>query len=541
MAAKKIEIQIVGKGGSQAAGEIRKVEEAQAELTETTKKSTASGVEDLEAQLEALKARAEALRENTQADDLDNVAKEESSARRKKEIAGAVGAIGIAAAAAGKTLGAVTDALASIDTADLGTVDAALAAQIANARALGEALRDPISALVALANGGTTIKEAFADLNTQLALNAEAQAAQIDRVIERGIVQVEAIKKLSNDLKKANALLNAKDAADAAERDNADASAIRAGADPDDVRAARAKADAEKELARINRELDEKRVGLQEKFENSNQYKVNADELAAGPAKEKANAQAEIERLKKERKELLEERENLPAFDMSRRSKINASLIQNEQSTTRNNSILDAPEDPKVRAGIEAAKKKAEEAAAEFQRQKDEIAQAEAIAREQRRTVRANAAGTVDDAAGSKASRLEAEKKADADKQRRDEEARQRAQAQAEADRARAELAAKEAALDQTAKQTAGRIFGGGTKNSTARGVATALENGTNEAEIANLTRQFNEQAGNMGAAMVQALNEVLATMAKQANQIKKQSEQISLLSSQTRADKTNR
>jgi hypothetical protein len=96
----------------------------------------------------------------------------------------------------------------------------------------------------------------------------------------------------------------------------------------------------------------------------------------------------------------------------------------------------------------------------------------------------------------------------------------EKATADAERKRDEETLRNKQDTLDSDSKSAAGRIFRGAKKNKAARQVAVALENGTNENEIAKLTRLVNEQSGKMGQTMLTALREVLAGLARQSQEI---------------------
>lgn len=228
---KNIEIKIAATGGDQAAGEIKKVGDAS---QETGKKVAAM-------------------------EDQTERSKSEDRMARLKGVAAATGAIGIAAGLAKQTLSNVWEQLDKIDTVELRKLDSAWADQIENAKKFRDALEDPIGALAALANGGTTIKEAFADLDEQMKLNAEASQAQIDRVIKKAGVNVEEIKKLAADIKTANELLSAKDELAAVQREGQAAEAIRNGADEDDVAAELAKAAAADKIRAIERRQEQVR------------------------------------------------------------------------------------------------------------------------------------------------------------------------------------------------------------------------------------------------------------------------------------------
>lgn len=251
---KNIELKIVTTGGDAAAAEVRKPGTAAAE--------SAKAMEDLG---NKTSAAAPTLR-----------------ASRLKEIAVGTGAIGIAAKAAGETLGQVKEAFESIDTVKLRGIDAEMATQIEKAKDWSNALSDPIGALLKFTTG-ETVGSAFAGLNEQIALTAKSQAEAIDLIIKKGIKQADELKKLTDAIKAANAILDARDKADAAERDNKDAEDIRNGAAPEDVEAQRAKDEAAKEIERINRGLDPKAAEVQTDYENEQTAKGNAERIRNTP------------------------------------------------------------------------------------------------------------------------------------------------------------------------------------------------------------------------------------------------------------------
>lgn len=257
MADEEIEIKLEATGGDQAAEEINKVGDAS---QETGKKVAA--MEDQPAPSKAV----------------DRVT-------RLKEVAAATGAIGIAAGFAKQTLSNVWEELDKIDTVELKKLDSAWADQIDNAKKFRDALQDPIGALVALANGGTTIKEAFADLDAQMKLNAEVQSSAVDRLLAKSETQTDKIKRLAEDIKAANELLEAKITTARTIRDGQNDEAIRKGADKDDVAAAEAYKRAEEDIALIEAEQNGARAGLQQKYEAAMESQRKADQAKAAAGK----------------------------------------------------------------------------------------------------------------------------------------------------------------------------------------------------------------------------------------------------------------
>jgi hypothetical protein len=103
------------------------------------------------------------------------------------------------------------------------------------------------------------------------------------------------------------------------------------------------------------------------------------------------------------------------------------------------------------------------------------------------------------------------------------------ARAKAEADRkaeqasraaAQAEIERKQAALDAKARQFAGRIDASGTTNRPAQRVADRLADGTNLGETESLTRDVQQEAKNMSAAMFKTLTATLKEMQAMAKDI---------------------
>lgn len=337
---KDIKIRIAATGAGESAAEFEKAEQAIRDLT--------GEVED----------GAKAAENFTKK--LDSAEADRAASARKKEVAISIGAIGTASAAAVRALNDVREAFESVDTVSLRGIDSAMADQIERAKSWVNALSDPIGELLKFATG-ETVASAFAGMNEQIELTAKQQADAIDRIIDKGIKQADEIKKLTGAILAANAILDARDKAEAAERDNKDAAAVRSGASPEDVAAARAKDDAAKEVDRINRGLDPKIAEVQTAFENLQNRKINAQTLETTPGAK--------------------------------------------------------PED------LTDALAKVREAQQDFENQKAELEDLKQIADLERRAARAVAAGKVDGLSADKAERLQKEKAA-AEKQAADEKAR---------------------------------------------------------------------------------------------------------------------
>ena len=409
---KNIEIKIAATGGDQAAAEIKKVTAAATDAQETrgfggmldqvperaeeAAKAQDKWLEQLakeEEQIKTLGAEHEKadwieiqglknkeLQAEIYAKGLEKRTKLEQKASADQAAAfdgvaskGAVAAIAITAVAAAKTLATVFEQLEKIDDVELSKLDSQWVAQIERIKEFKQALSDPIGALVAWANDGTSVEDAFASMNEELQLGAQQRANDVDRIISRGSEQVEEIKRLTDELKSAHARLDAKDDADSAAQDRADAKAIRDGVPEEDVRANRAKINHQKGLESINREVEDKLVGLQESFELAKKQRANVEEL--------------------------------------------------------DRSGIATPED------IKKAKAEAEQFEADFQRRNKAAEDARAIANDKRRGLNERTQGTIEDAVGDKRERQEREQqKKDQEKEREDAK-REREKAAADRDR----------------------------------------------------------------------------------------------------------
>ena len=336
--------------------------------------------------------------------------KKQASATDTKLKGAALGAIVATAAAAARTLGNVFENIEKINTADLSKIDSQLAGQIDQMKTLANAASDPIGALVALANGGTTVDQAFAEMNDEIRRNAEQRERDVERVLQRGIIQVEEIKKLSADLRAANALLDAKDSADSAARDRADARKIREGADPDDVRSKRAEDDAATAYEGIARDVAEKSGPLKELGSNADTARATADGLQA----KAAVAQQKLAVLEKERDALRDELEDTSMFNLVALKNIRERVIQN--ANDRHGIEKSMPEADVI--------KRAEAAATETKKayddQKKIAHNAELQAEQKRREIRERSQAIVEDAAGDKAAKKKQE--TEREQQKKDQE-----------------------------------------------------------------------------------------------------------------------
>ena len=377
---KSIDIRIAATGGDKTADEIKKVgdasEVAGKKVGSLEKDSAPSGATD--------------------------------RAARLKEIAAATGAIGVAAGLATKAIGNVWEQIDKVDTADLRNLDSAMADQIENAKKLRTALEDPIGALAALANGGTTVKEAFDDLDEQMKLNGASQSSAVDRLLAKSDTQVKEIKRLAEEIKFANDLLKEQTALDRVVREGQNAEAIRNGADPDDILADEAKKRAEEDIAAVGAEQNLVRSGFQEKYDTAQESQRKADQAKA--AAEKINTAAA----------------NAASTEAAYKNRSpNAS---SDEVWAMRNAALSAKSDfdytkrtysPQAQAS-NALQKKAEEDLMEFENQRTEITQVDAMADKRKAQIRVGRDNTVRDAGASKVSRIQEEEERAAGKAGRD-------------------------------------------------------------------------------------------------------------------------
>jgi hypothetical protein len=436
MAEKKIEIKIAATGGSQAAAEVRKVGDAVEDIGNA---GGNTGLDELRDSMEQVRQRGEELKQ--EAAELN----EEIEQNAKVNNIGRASAIGFAVGGSvlAKTLQEISKGLDSIDIENLRQIEPATAAQVQALRELSDALKDPVSQIQKLISG-STIGEAFGAMNEQLSLNVEAQQAAVDKLTSASREMAARVNDTAKELARANAILDAKDAADAAERDAADAARVRGGAAPEDVRAERAAFNRDKELERINRRLEPEAARVQNLFDSKQQAFGDANRVLAAPG---------------------------------------------------------ATSEQMGKAALAAAK-----AASEFEQAKQEYEKALAIAVEQRRGVNARFEGEVGDAAGDKAARIERERRQEEQQRQREEAAARRAQLEAQREEQRTALAGlaggNEAGVSNRARADGNRVLGD---------IARDLGNADSAPEIAALGEKIKASQGQLSAAMVAALQKMLA------------------------------
>lgn len=473
-----IELGITATGGDEAAAEIQKPTDALKEQTEAVDDLAGQTRRQAEANAEALVKREEQLKSFLQGaaavakfgnalknagPELETTFSPENAAKIREcgaSLENVAGAATMAAEgfAVGGPLGAGIGALVGTLLPDLNA-----------------AFDDMIGTWAAIDAAAAENEKIQRQLNIAYSMGTEAYGAATKAAEDYQTATdnlTESLAKETAALKNRNKVLDAKDSADAAARDNADAAAIRGGAAPEDVEAARAKDDAAIKKAKIQRDLAAK-------------FK---DSQTAGYKLTQAKRGVEME--------------------------TNDPTLRTQEE--RDNAIA------KRKAARDAAQKVFDKSRSDFEAERDSAGY-------KIREVDTEAAGKVDDLAFSKAQRLKeeeaaAKKKADAAKKKADDEAKKAAK-QAERDR----LDRLESGLESSAKSGAAKIFGSPTasRNKTARGVGEALENGTSEEEIAKLTREVNAKSGVMGAAMVQALRKLLAGLEQQAKEIEVVKNQI--------------
>lgn len=415
---RKIEIRIAATGGDQAAGEIRKVEAA--------------------------------------ADDSSN------SVERFGGRTNLAGAAGIGAAAGlkilGEQLGKIREGVASIDIENLRELSPEMAKQAEEMGRIAEWFTSPLDAMQR-AISGTTVGEAFADMNAQLAAQAQLHRENVDRIITDSKEQTAALKALSDEIAAANKILDAKDAADAKARDRADAEAIRNGGAPEDVRAKRAADDAEKEIERINRGLVQKRAD------------TNA------------------------------------AYDMIGITKGELGTLERDPKTKRED--------------IEAAMQAVAAAEAAFARSKLELAIAEEVAAQQRRGVREGAAASVDGFSFEKQQRIERERQ-QAERDARAEQLR-RERAERQVSRTHLSDAADKldaTARGDAGKFRNAGLHVGGELGAVLQDIAGKMADGTNEQEIAKLSQQFLAATQGFGGATISAMRQMISNQQALAKEV---------------------
>jgi hypothetical protein len=318
---KKIEIKIAATGGEQAAAEVRKVDSA----VETT----TDGVEDLKKELGPIaKAFDDVGRKGGQAaDDLKKIKDIQvgeavgKATEKISEFAGKIVELGpeLESAFGAEVAGKIRNVATTIqEVADAGT---AIAAGLAAGGPVGGALAGLAVGLgetgkawvgMRVAQEGATeaadrAAEMQAKLNTMLEDGVESQegftaavlASEIAAEFER---QSEALKDLLAELDSVRKVTAAEDKVTAAKRDNEDAAAIRAGANPEDVKAKRVQDDAALAKSRIDWELNNDKKLLLEKQKLAEEASRGLEKLKADPGaspEQIQEAEAILEKAKK--------------------------------------------------------------------------------------------------------------------------------------------------------------------------------------------------------------------------------------------------
>jgi hypothetical protein len=473
---KNIEIKIAASGGGQASAEMQKAEKSIREINTALDKLAENDFsEENQTQIQALTANLKQAKERYRelAAEAEQASEQQETFAQKSNIAGAamIGA-GIGGAVVSKVFSEIAQGIASIDVEKLREMDAAMAEQVETARGWAEVLSDPVNGIQRLISGNT-IGEAFGDVNTQLGLNAQMQAEAIDRIIQNGRKTAAEMKALAQEIAAANAILAAKDAADAKGRDAQDAERIRNGEAPEDVRSARAAYDRDKEIEAIDRGLEPKAATTQ------------------------------------------------TLFDDARQAVINEERVKQDPRATREDVAKAVKEAEDARKAADAAKKEYDAAAA--------------VAAEQRRGVRTEFDATVADAGYDKSQRLASEKKKADDQaareaakveaeQKRDDAKKTREEKQ----RLQSQLEAGEGALNDDARNRGlgvrrsglGQSRGVGAGNDTVAAVGKALQDGTDAAELQKLGDMVREKQRENGAAITAALMQMITELQAQSKQM---------------------
>ena len=386
MAESEVEVKLKATGADETAAGISKVGKSADDLT--------AGVEDLKKELgpvtTAVDSAGDALGEAAEEADgmAENVKKikEVQMAAVFSDIAGKIGDLAGKIAKAGPELDAAfgPEAAAKIrafaeDLQGVSEVGSSIASGFAAGGPIGGALAgiatmlgktglEAVSLKTALDNASTAADRAAemqAKLNEMLTNGVESQkgfsaAVLSDEISDQYTKQSEALKGLIDQLNEAKQITSAEDKVWAAQRDNADAAAIRGGAVPEDVKAKRAADDAYRAKSRIDYELKTEETLLRQK-------QKLADEAEAGSAKQKADKGSTPEQLAAAEKMAREARE---AADEAQRKYDQNSTVKGldkvaiDERATGKISGLQASKSTREEAEKLAAKAKADEAAA---------------------------------------------------------------------------------------------------------------------------------------------------------------------------------
>ncbi len=450
------------------------------------------GVEDLKKELgpvtTAAKQAGDALEDagekaDGMAEDVQKI-KQVQMAAAFSDIAGKVGDLAGKIAEAGPELDAAfgAEAAAKIrafaeDLQGVSEVGSSIAAGFAAGGPIGGALAGTGTMLIKTGEAAVSMKtdldnasaaadraaEMQAKLNEMLTNGVESQegfaaAVLSDEISDQYTKQSEALKGLIDQLNEAKQITAAEDKVWAAQRDNADAAAIRGGAAPEDVKAKRAEDDAARAKARIDYELNNEKKLLLEK-------QKLADEAEAGTAKLKADKGATPEQI----------------------------------------------------AAAEKLAKQAREAADEAERKLDQNSTVKGI---EKQAIDERASGKVAGFQAAKQDREESEKqKADQAKAKADAAAAKQA-ADALRESQRAEMEAKRTKLAGTAAGNQAKIQAGGKKAGGLQDIGGDIGNADTEAEIAAVGEQIKAKQGELGAVTVAALTQMLEGQASLVKEI---------------------
>lgn len=506
-----VEIKIAATGGDEAAAEVRKVAAAAEAASKTAGSSgfggmldgvpekaaaTTAGVKDLNAEVDELianlgKASDETKSLGAAADDAGGKADKlgenvEKIARAQKaqavaQLAEVVGNIGAELVSAGDSAKDFDAELASSmknagrniqeTSSKLGVMAAGFAVGGpvgAGLAAVGGLLKDCVTGWFEMAGAMDAAAAAEARATEMQGKLSLALAGVVDPALAAGEAAEElagkydlatqAIERQIDGLRRRNALLDAKDESTAATRDREDATAIDNGQDPFDVQARRATDDAKVAEEKIDRELELKRTGLQEKFERNRSEKSRIEG-------EKGNLNA----------------------------------------------------DPKILADDEARLKRDER---DFDEEQADYGADVAASFYDKRTVREKATGTVERLAREKAAAKR--KADDADKRRKnDEDAKaKKERMEDELEGREAGLARDSSRASARFGENAGKLKGHDKLKDDLSGISKSLEDGTDTKELAALSEKFKAATEGMGGAIIENMSKMLAALDVQAKQI---------------------
>ncbi len=227
---------------------------------------------------------------------------EKAKLGRLRDVGLALGGIAAATQFARASFDRLAEAAGNVDMEKLTRVDPNSARELQNIVDVAQYVQSPLSMLQELYErllmDGSTAAEEVAKINEGLRVGEATHAAIIQGILDRGVVQADALKKLASEVAAANRFLNAKDSADSAADAREDARKIQEGKDPQEVEKAAAERDAQRQVARLEREQKARESAAAQESANADQLARNAYRVMSNPGatdEDRVNAGREAE------------------------------------------------------------------------------------------------------------------------------------------------------------------------------------------------------------------------------------------------------